>query len=195
MNKEEFNLLGIVDQVKAMNEAIKEAGSVRKATEMVGISKTTIRDRFRKYGYLLQENEYVKTEAGPEAEAGTITKVEQEQEQEKAPAPAEPKKEKQSKEEQWKKDLGEILKFKNEILEMVNTYKSQQEAPKPEKFILRTFSTELQVKSMKIYKEALDKLQIFLEANRNIKQQDIFSQAILEFLEKYTTEDKDKKAD
>lgn len=185
MNKDEFNLLGIVDQVKAMNEAIKEAGSVRKATEMVGISKTTIRDRFKKYGYLLQENEYVKTEAGPEAEAGTITKVEQEQE--KAPAP---KKEKQSKEEQWKMDLGEILKFKNEILEMVNTYKSQQKAQEPEKFVLRTFSTDLQVKSMKIYKEALEKMQTFLDANRNIKQQDIFSQAIIEFCEKYSTEEK-----
>ena len=52
MNKEEFNKLEIVEQVEYINRELSKGKSIRGISEEIGIAKSTIRDRFKRIGYI-----------------------------------------------------------------------------------------------------------------------------------------------
>jgi len=51
MTKEEFNLLEILKQLEYVNLNLKQGQTLRAIAKVIGISKTTIRDRVSKIGY------------------------------------------------------------------------------------------------------------------------------------------------
>ncbi|MCY6354743.1 hypothetical protein [Clostridium sp. ZS2-4] len=55
----------------------------------------------------------------------------------------------------------------------------------PNRLEISTFNGNLKVKSIKIYEEVLDKFNGFMNENKQLKQQDVVSQALWEFLNKY----------
>lgn len=65
MDKEKFNSLSIDDQVIEFN-ALLDGSSIRQACTQIGIAKTTVRDRFKKHGYLFnaEENKYLYDKSG-----------------------------------------------------------------------------------------------------------------------------------
>lgn len=64
MTKDEFNLLIVDKQVKEINALVRMNGSLTKACDKLNISRTTLRNRFKKSGYEFCKycNKYVKSE-------------------------------------------------------------------------------------------------------------------------------------
>ena len=60
MNKEEFNKLGVMDQIDFINIELEEK-SLTKISEEIKVSRKTLRYRFEKTGYVYdkQSNKYI----------------------------------------------------------------------------------------------------------------------------------------
>ena len=60
MNKEEFNKLGLMDQIYFVNIEL-EKKSLTKISEEIKVSRKTLRNRFDKFGYVYdkQSNKYI----------------------------------------------------------------------------------------------------------------------------------------
>lgn len=64
MNKGEFNKLEIQQQVKYINKGL-ENNSLNSVCEAIGISEATVRDRFKRKGYIRQGKEFISTGIAP----------------------------------------------------------------------------------------------------------------------------------
>ncbi|QEK11292.1 hypothetical protein FQB35_02305 [Crassaminicella thermophila] len=170
MNREEFNLLEIEKQVEVFNKMLKNS-SIRKVCSELKISKTTIRNRFKKRGYIFnsEKNIYIKEKEIKRNYDPTI------------------KEEKVSNINLTKEiyfDLLELIEIKDDLKDIVNNWKERTVASK-QGLCINAFEGELCVKSIKVYKEVLDKFNEFVKKHRELKQQDIINQALWEFLQKY----------
>lgn len=74
MTKDEFNLLNIEEQIKAINELVKLEGSLTKACDRLTVSRTTLRERYKKIGYLFCKpcNMYIKNISEHKCNANVI---------------------------------------------------------------------------------------------------------------------------
>lgn len=59
MDRENFLKLDLEEQINYFNKNIKEGLSISKVAKNIGVSKS-ITEKFKKYGYILKENGYVK---------------------------------------------------------------------------------------------------------------------------------------
>ena len=56
--KFDYYKLKVIDQIKYINEKLKE-NSLTKICDEIGIARSTIRGRFKKIGYELIDNQYI----------------------------------------------------------------------------------------------------------------------------------------
>lgn len=190
MNKTEFNNLEVMEQIEYINKSLLEGNTLTNICKSIGIGRSTIRDRFKKVSYEYNKaiNQY---ESIVEiVEAGTI-----------APAEAnEPIKEDIKPVIQQSSNLvvgtdNEILTslinnyddMNNKLNEMYNWYKlqSSNKVVKTEKFKVDDFEGDIVVRSYKLYEPIQREFLEFCKKNNKYKVQDILSQALKEFLEKY----------
>lgn len=190
MNKTEFNNLEVLEQIEYINKSLLEGNTLTNICKSIGIGRSTIRDRFKKVSYEYNKaiNQY---ESIVEiVEAGTI-----------APAEAnEPIKEDIKPVIQQSSNLvvgtdNEILTslinnyddMNNKLNEMYNWYKlqSSNKVVKTEKFKVDDFEGDIVVRSYKLYEPIQREFLEFCKKNNKYKVQDILSQALKEFLEKY----------
>ena len=85
-------------------------------------------------------------------------------------------------------DLLEIAGLKNKINEMLSWYETKHKnvIETPElKLSKRHFTGEITVKSFRIYTDIIKKFEVFANKHSQYKTQDLVSQALLEFAEKY----------
>lgn len=190
MNKTEFNTLDVMEQIKYINKSLLEGNTLTNVCKSIGIGRSTIRDRFKKVSY-----EYNKTINQYESiveiiEAETI-----------APAGAnEPIKEDIKPIVQNSSNLvvgtdNEILTnlinnyddLNNKLNEMYDWYKlqSSNKVVQAEKFEVDDFEGDIVVRSYKLYEPVQREFLEFCKRNNKYKVQDILSQALKEFLEKY----------
>ena len=190
MNKTEFNNLEVLEQIEYINKSLLEGNTLTNICKSIGIGRSTIRDRFKKVSYEYNKaiNQY---ESIVEiVEAGTI-----------APAEAnEPIKEDIKPVIQQSSNLvvgtdNEILTslinnyddMNNKLNEMYNWYKlqSSNKVVQTEKFKVDDFEGDIVVRSYKLYEPIQREFLEFCKKNNKYKVQDILSQALKEFLEKY----------
>ena len=194
MNKTEFNSLDVMEQIEYINKSLLEGNTLTNICKSIGIGRSTIRDRFKKVSYEYNKaiNQY---ESIVEiVEAGTI-----------APAEAnEPIKEDIKPVIQQSSNLvvGTELYKNNEILiNMINNYddnlsklnelydwyklQSSNKVVQTEKFKVDDFEGDIVVRSYKLYEPIQREFLEFCKKNNKYKVQDILSQALKEFLEKY----------
>lgn len=190
MNKTEFNDLDVMEQIEYINKSLLEGNTLTNICKSIGIGRSTIRDRFKKVSYEYNKaiNQY---ESIVEiVEAGTI-----------APAEAnEPIKEDIKPVIQQSSNLvvgtdNEILTslinnyddMNNKLNEMYNWYKlqSSNKVVQTEKFKVDDFEGDIVVRSYKLYEPIQREFLEFCKRNNKYKVQDILSQALKEFLEKY----------
>ena len=190
MNKTEFNTLDVMEQIKYINKSLLEGNTLTNVCKSIGIGRSTIRDRFKKVSY-----EYNKTINQYESiveiiEAETI-----------APAGAnEPIKEDIKPIVQNSSNLvvgtdNEILTnlinnyddLNNKLNEMYDWYKlqSSNKVVQAEKFEVDDFEGDIVVRSYKLYEPVQREFLEFCKRNNKYKVQDILSQALKEFLDKY----------
>ena len=190
MNKTEFNSLEVLEQIEYINKSLLEGNTLTNICKSIGIGRSTIRDRFKKVSYEYNKaiNQY---ESIVEiVEAGTI-----------APAEAnEPIKEDIKPVIQQSSNLvvgtdNEILTslinnyddMNNKLNEMYDWYKlqSSNKVVQTEKFKVDDFEGDIVVRSYKLYEPIQREFLEFCKKNNKYKVQDILSQALKEFLEKY----------
>ena len=190
MNKTEFNSLDVMEQIEYINKSLLEGNTLTNICKSIGIGRSTIRDRFKKvsYEYNKSINQYESIVEIIEAE--TI-----------APAEAnEPIKEDIKPVIQQSSNLvvgtdNEILTslinnyddMNNKLNEMYNWYKlqSSNKVVQTEKFKVDDFEGNIVVRSYKLYEPIQREFLEFCKKNNKYKVQDILSQALKEFLEKY----------
>ena len=190
MNKTEFNSLDVMEQIEYINKSLLEGYTVTGICNYIGIGRSTIRDRFEKVSYKYNKsiNQYESIIEIIEAE--TI-----------APAGAnKPIKEDITPVIQQSSNLvvrtdSDILTTiinnyddnMNKLNEMYNWYKlqSSNKVVETEKFKVDDFEGEIVVRSYKLYEPIQKDFLEFCKRNNKYKVQDILSQALKEFLDKY----------
>ena len=190
MNKTEFNKLEVMEQIEYINKSLLNGNTLTNICKSIGIGRSTIRDRFEKVSYKYNKsiNQYESIIEIIEAE--TI-----------APAGAnEPIKEDIKPIIQQSSNL--VVGTDNEILtslinnyddmniklnEMYNWYKlqSSNKVVQTEKFKVDDFEGDIVVRSYKLYEPIQREFLEFCKRNNKYKVQDILSQALKEFLDKY----------
>ena len=190
MNKTEFNSLEVLEQIEYINKSLLEGNTLTNVCKTIGIGRSTIRDRFKKvsYEYNKSINQYESIVEIIEAE--TI-----------APAGAnKPIKEDIKPVIQQSSNLvvgtdNEILTslinnyddMNNKLNEMYNWYKlqSSNKVVQTEKFKVDDFEGDIVVRSYKLYEPIQKDFLEFCKRNNKYKVQDVLSQALKEFLDKY----------
>ena len=182
MKRNEFDKLKIIDQIKYINEKLNEGDTLTNICKSIEIGRTTIRDRFKSISY-----EYNKTTKQYES---FIEIIEED----------EITNNKCSKLESSDKVVGAIIDknkvledmvlnysdMNNKLNEMYNWYKlqSSEKVVEHKKLIIEDFEGEVVVRSYKLYEAIQKEFAEFCKGNK-YKVQDLLSQAIKDFLDKY----------
>jgi len=191
MNKTEFNSLEVMEQIEYINKQLMKGDTLTNLSKNIGIGRSTISDRFKKVSY-----KYNKSINQYESIVEIIEAIEP-----ALPAGAnEPIKEDIAPVIQQSSNLvvgtdNEILTslinnyddMNNKLNEMYNWYKlqSSNKVVQTEKFKVDDFEGDIVVRSYKLYENIQRDFLEFCKRNNKYKVQDILSQALKEFLDKY----------
>lgn len=195
MEKQQFNKLTHLEQLEYVNEKLKNGESLRNISAELNISKTTIRDRFKKIGYLFDAelHQYCKSDTSVNKEHNSIThesiiKVSQENK-------IDIKENKSLKNsntlelQKYKNDLIDLIENKNDILEMLREYKRNTKVIELPQLDITDLPSELKGaivnKSIKVYDDIYKLFDELCTQYKGIKKQDLLSLALLEFYDKY----------
>lgn len=187
MTKDQFNSLDIKEQVKKFNSLLLEHKSIKQAGSVIGIARSTIQTRFKKAGYSYVEGQYILSKQKKEIKRNK--KVSNKE----IIDPLLSNKEKVIEsninliKNTFYPELMELLQIKDDLKAIVQKYNQDKKCIDIEntKLEIVNFKGDLKVKSIKIYDEVLDRFNKFMKVNKGYKQQEVISQALWEFLEKY----------
>ena len=191
MNKTEFNSLDVMEQIEYINKSLLNGNTLTNICKSIGIGRSTISDRFKKVSY-----KYNKSINQYESIVEIIEAIEP-----ALPAGAN---------EHIKEDITPVIQQSsnlvvrtdsdilttiinnyddnmNKLNEMYNWYKlqSSNKVVQTEKFKVDDFEGDIVVRSYKLYEPIQKDFLEFCKRNNKYKVQDILSQALKEFLDKY----------
>lgn len=181
MNKDEFNKLNISEQLNYINKKLKQGKSLRAISGELNISKSTIRNRFKKINYVFDivDKQYIKIENYKTTTK--VLKMDNNKEQEKYN----------------NSDLVLFNKYKNDFLELMQLKDSIKELiQNNHKNIINVEPIELKIntevlqgaavnRSVKIYNNVYQELKELYKIYPEFKKYDLLSMAIHEFFLKY----------
>ena len=187
MNKKEFDKLEVLEQIEYINKSLLEGYTLTSISSYIGIGRSTIGGRFKKVGYKYNKhiNQYESIIEVIEAEPVEVK---------------EPIREAIEPVIQESSNLvvgtdSDILTTiinnyednMNKLNEMYNWYKlqSSNKVVQTEKFKVDDFEGDIVVRSYKLYEPIQKDFLEFCKRNNKYKVQDILSQALKEFLDKY----------
>ena len=181
MNKDEFNKLDVYEQLNYINKKLKQGKSLRAISGELNISKSTIRNRFKKINYVFDivDKQYIKIENYKTTTK--VLKMDNNKEQEKYN----------------NSDLVLFNKYKNDFLELMQLKDSIKELIQNNyKNIINVEPIELKIntevlqggavnRSVKIYNNVYEELKELYKIYPEFKKYDLLSMAIHEFFLKY----------
>lgn len=206
MTKVEFNKLEILMQLKYINSLLKKGKSLRSISSDLNMSKTTFRDRFVKIGYVynLNTRQYYKDNNIAIQPHDNIKKAPQISIKRDVVGIKEviqidnksiSKQENLMMQEftELKTTLAEVtelLEMKDQLKEVIQYYnksKSIIDVPVPPELNIEKgkFEGELKGRLIKVYDNVNKSWLDFCKNNNQFKMQDLYSIALLEFIEKY----------
>lgn len=160
MDRGSFDKLDLKSQVEYINKRLALGESLRIISDNIGIQKKTIRDRFKKINYEFnkESNRYI----------CTIFILQ----------------------ESVKEDFFQLIEAKEELFKVIEWFKKQQCEDKiieiPELKIYKDkLKGEVKVTTIRVYSEIKNKFQEFIRKFPEYKSQDLYSQALVEFMMKY----------
>lgn len=164
LNKEEFNKLGVMDQIDFINIELEEK-SLTKISEEIKVSRKTLRNRFDKFGYVYDKrsNKYI-IKSIEQDEGGSNNAINTNVLFEKI----------KGLERQMKALEGEVNKLKKESKEIGFN-----------EIDIRALEGETVSRCYRLNKEVQKEFSKFCKRNSSYKVQDILGTAIVEFMEKY----------
>lgn len=192
LNKEQFNNLSFKEQLDYINSQLLEHKSLSKVCDINSLRRGTIRDRFNKQGYVLQDGQFIsKGNTIPPKEITHVKANKGITDEPKSTHNTNVPKSTQSNAEH------EGNKF---ILQLISKFKSLEnkvEVMEKEIEILKSNrkeniyqDTHDQIdlegdtvsKTFRVYKDVLVKFNTFCKTNKHYKKQDLISLALYEFM-------------
>ncbi|HDF2670722.1 hypothetical protein [Clostridioides difficile] len=178
MDRNTFDSLSSQDQINYINNQLLQGHTITNICKIIGIGRTTIRDRFKKVGY--EYNQKTKIYESIVEIISTENIKKQDSSNKVVVADAD-------------NHLGlkNILSNFNEmdikLNEVYSWYKSQSSSKvvEADKLKINDFKGDTVTRSYKIYEDVQKDFVAFCEVNKKYKVQDIVSQALFEFIEKY----------
>lgn len=162
MKKEEFNKLELMDQVDYINNNLKN-NTLTKICEEIGISRSTIRDRFSKAGYSFDKTEIKYIYSEIKNKSFNVQK--------------------HNNNTNALEDKIKCLELKIEAIEGVLNVGS-----KYKELSVRNFKGETVSRCYRLYEEVQQEFSSFCKQNSSYKVQDLLSEALVEYMENHKTE-------
>ena len=176
MNREEFNKLGILDQIDYINKGL-ESTSLTKVCASIGIDRATVRKRFGRNGYKLEGGKYIAIENIPtttmkkttvattNTSTAKVTKKATEQTQENKQIKA-----LESKIESLEKQIESI----NNILDTITTETTNNGT-----------KNNIKIRSYRVNAKVLEQWKVFCKAHSEHKVGDLLANAMVEYMNKF----------
>ena len=211
MTKEDFNNLEVMEQIKYINNELSGSKSLRSIASDLKMSKTTFRDRFIKAGYVyntetkqyyrdinltvqltleeharaIKQGTYPANKVIPKDNNSINEVAIVKKENNSSLEPHEVAKLKTALSE-----VRELLEMKDQLKELIqdhNRSKSIIDVIEPAELKVDNtlFKGELKGRLIKVYENVNDDWIVFCKNNNQFKMQDLYSIALLEFIEKY----------
>lgn len=188
MNKEKFNALSIEEQVKYINEHL-EFISLNRVCNSIGISESTVRDRFKNNQYRRVKNKFVPLDT-TETTTNTDAKV--------TPIKTISKKSIKKAEkkdidldiikllEEKIKALESQLEVTNKRIDNIVTNKPLNQTKSTTETTINTYDSDEVVRSFRVNKGVQQRFKNYCKAHTEYRVSDILSTALEEFLNKRT---------
>lgn len=173
MNKEKFNKLKVIDQIKYINEKLKE-NSLTKICDEIGIARSTIRGRFKKIGYELIDNQYINN-----SDITIITKN----------TPTTKHTENTELEARMNKFESELEQIKNLLKNTIITdsnITNTTSITKKDIKKINIYTNDPVTRQFRVDAEVQKRFKAFCKANSDHRISDIISQALEEFMENFS---------
>lgn len=174
MDRNEFDSMDISKQIEFINNKLKEFGTLTKVCEIENLRRSTIRDRFKKYGYKLIDGQY--SPINSRIEAFITPRNVKVQDSNTKPV------------------NGDIMSIINAMQKELNTLKEEvknlkQAAPikSTDDLVIMTFTGICQNRNFRVDSNILKEFNSFCKKKKysKYKKQDLLSQALKEFIDKY----------
>lgn len=188
MRRSDFDKLEVRNQIEYINNKLVEGNTLTNICKELGIGRSTIRDRFKKVSYQYDKtiNQY---ECIVEVVEPKVVEMKRSKQQEYSPI------ELQSSNKVVGTDVEILTTIINnyddnlsKLNEMYNWYKlqSSNKVVGAKKLNIEDFEGDIVVRSYKLYEPIQKEFTDFCKVNNKYKVQDILSQALKEFLDKYS---------
>lgn len=174
MDRKEFANLTIDKQIEFINTSLEQHKTLTKVCELEGLRRNTVRDKFQSHGYRLVDSQFVKEDI----KAASVTKVHKDITEPKATI-------------QSDKNTIKMIKAIQEELEQlkeeVKILKINSAAPiKPNaNLTIMPFTGTSENKSFRVDSKVSKEFNSFCKKYKEYKKQDLLSQALKEFIDKY----------
>lgn len=202
MDKQTFNKLDILEQLKYVNEQLLEGGSLRSISSNLDMSKTTIRDRFLKFGYVFnnEARQYIKDNsitAKVEYKQNTNILKENKSIDNKAILEVEYNHNTNIKgidskvveNVEYKHNTSILQSKEKEILEMLEWFNKQKNIidvePQELKIDTNKLIGEVKTTTVRLYSDTWEQFKKFMEGYKAYKSMDLVSMALVEYMDKY----------
>ena len=175
MDRDTFKSMDIESQIQFINDKLKEYDSFNKLCKGENLPKSTISENFKKHGYKFIDGQYRLIDSPVEAHTHSeVTNVHNSN---------------TSHEEANNSDILDMIqalqKKVNALSEDVNNLKSAPVKSKRKGIDITTFTGDTANRSFRIDSNVLKDFNTFCKKNKKYKKQDLLSQAIHEFIDKY----------
>ncbi|HFQ6533930.1 hypothetical protein [Clostridioides difficile] len=181
MNRSEFDNKDVKEQLDYINKKLLEGITLTNICKEIGIGRTTIRNRFKKNGYEYNSSQKLYTSIVEIIELKSSDKVVQKESSNKVVEA----------DNGNFNDLKDILYNFNEMStklnEVYNWYESQSsnKIVRTNKLEIEDFQGNVVTRSYKVYESIQQEFVAFCETNKKYRVQDIISQALKDFMDKY----------
>ena len=182
VNKDEFNALEILEQVKYINKGL-ELESVTKVCAKIGIDRATVRKRFERNGYKLESGKYIATENTPNTTTTKPTENTPNKPIKKATNKTQDNKNikvLESKIESLEKQIENINNTLNTI-----TTKTTNNTTTKDTIKVKKYKGVEGVRSYRVNAKVLEQWKVFCKAHSEHKVGDLVANALVDYMNKF----------
>lgn len=196
MTREQFDKLEVLEQIKYINRKLEDNSSITSVCKDLNISRSTIRDRFKKldYSYSKDLNRYVHNDSVTDV----VQKVTVENNKSISDVTHKGNNVSNTDVERVDKVIDTINKsdveIKETIIDIVNNYDILKEIIELHKcntsvikqqIVIDVEESESKLTTLRVNRKELELFNKFCDANKQYKKIDLISQALKEFRERY----------
>ena len=188
MNKKELDLLDIEKQVNYINDLLRDNKSITSICKDIDIGRTTVSSRLKRYNYIYDTNtnQYIKSGLQaliPKNNNSIIKKVIPKHNSSKNEIAI-------TKDDPLMKEVKELLSMKDDLKELIQYHNRNKNIvdvidPIELKVDKARFKGGLKGRLIKVYNNVNNDWIEFCKSNNQFKMQDLYSIALLDYIEKF----------